>query len=59
MKFTQFLDAVRYCRQNKLSVDEINRHGALWKCYWTVVKPRKPRKKKATDATTTPVTSPQ
>lgn len=56
MKFTLFLDAVRYCRQNKLSVDVIQRHGQLWKCYWTATKPRK---KKATNATATPSTSPQ
>lgn len=41
MKFTQYLDAVRYCRYNKLSVDTIVRHGALWKCYWTVTKTKK------------------
>lgn len=48
MKFTLYLDAVRYCLQNKLSTDEIQRHGFLWKCHWTVVKPRKKKEPNAT-----------
>ena len=36
MKFTLYLDAVRYCRYNKLPCSRITKHGALWKCHWTV-----------------------
>jgi hypothetical protein len=48
MKFTLYLDAVRFCRQNKLSVDKIARHGELWKRYWVVTKPKQ---RKGTNAT--------
>jgi hypothetical protein len=40
MKFTRYLDAVWFCRQNKLSVDKIIRHGELWKRYWIVNRPK-------------------
>jgi len=36
MKFTRYLDAVIYCRYNKISHLKIKRHGEYWSCYWTI-----------------------
>lgn len=51
MKFTKYLDAVRFCRYSEFSVDKITRHGELWNRYWVV---KKPRQQKGTNATTPP-----
>jgi hypothetical protein len=38
MKFTRYLDALTYCRYNKISHLQIERHGEYWNCWWTVSK---------------------
>ena len=51
MKFTKYLDAVRFCRYSDFSVDKITRHGELWNCYWVV---KKQKQRKGTNATASP-----
>jgi len=40
MKFELYLDAVRYCRHNNLSMDTITRHEKEGKRYWVVNNPQ-------------------
>lgn len=50
-KFTLYLEAVKFCRQAGISVDNIERHGELWKRHWTVNR-FKPKSRKDSSAST-------